>query len=253
MSFAFLQRLVHLADVLVFASSLSFSELESEKNMASGGILRQCLRLVCTNAVRTCLDGRIKLPAPSPPAQSSGSTGHHHGHGVSSQVQTNHAMASALQRMRNDLSGSLMQVKEPEKLLQDMDVNRLRAVIYRDDETKQAQFLALAVVYFISVLMVSKYRDILEPASPHAERRDREQQQRTAYENNGRTTASSCHHSHIGHGHGTSGEDSDILANLHSSSIPIIPKQHLGQGHSSTHAYCHQRNAHLSSVSGEIK
>lgn len=31
------------------------------------------------------------------------------------------------------------------------------------DDSKQAQFLALAVVYFISVLMVSKYRDILEP------------------------------------------------------------------------------------------
>lgn len=67
-----------------------------------------------------------------------------------------------------------------------MDVNRLRAVIYRDvvrtsiqallfgfqpnkvyfpfqEETKQAQFLSLAIVYFISVLMVSKYRDILEP------------------------------------------------------------------------------------------
>ena len=30
----------------------------------------------------------------------------------------------------------------------------------------QAQFLSLAVVYFISVLMVSKYRDILEPPGP---------------------------------------------------------------------------------------
>ena len=36
--------------------------------------------------------------------------------------------------------------------------------LFRDvEETKQAQFLSLAVVYFISVLMVSKYRDILEP------------------------------------------------------------------------------------------
>ena len=34
------------------------------------------------------------------------------------------------------------------------------------EETKQAQFLALAIVYFTSVLMVSKYRDILEPPSP---------------------------------------------------------------------------------------
>lgn len=31
------------------------------------------------------------------------------------------------------------------------------------EDTKQAQFLALAVLYFISVLMVSRYRDILEP------------------------------------------------------------------------------------------
>lgn len=31
------------------------------------------------------------------------------------------------------------------------------------EDSKQAQFLALAVVYFISVLMVSKYREILEP------------------------------------------------------------------------------------------
>lgn len=43
---SFLQRLVNMADVLVFASSLNFSELEAEKNMSSGGILRQCLRLV---------------------------------------------------------------------------------------------------------------------------------------------------------------------------------------------------------------
>lgn len=36
------------------------------------------------------------------------------------------------------------------------------------EETKQAQFLSLAIVYFISVLMVSKYRDILEPPPPAA-------------------------------------------------------------------------------------
>lgn len=30
------------------------------------------------------------------------------------------------------ITGQLSPVKDPEKLLQDMDVNRLRAVIYRD-------------------------------------------------------------------------------------------------------------------------
>ena len=40
-SLSFLQRLLAMADVLVFASSLNFAELEAEKNMSSGGILRQ--------------------------------------------------------------------------------------------------------------------------------------------------------------------------------------------------------------------
>lgn len=48
---SFLQRLVNMADVLVFASSLNFGELEAEKNMSSGGILRQCLRLVSKTAL----------------------------------------------------------------------------------------------------------------------------------------------------------------------------------------------------------
>lgn len=62
------------------------------------------------------------------------------------------------------LTGGISPVRDYDRLLQDMDINRLRAVVFRDvEDSKQAQFLALAVVYFISVLMVSKYRDILEP------------------------------------------------------------------------------------------
>ncbi|KFM61720.1 Neurobeachin, partial [Stegodyphus mimosarum] len=169
---AFLQRLVNMTDVLVFASSLSFSELEAEKNMSSGGILRQCLRLVCTSAVRNCLECRERslpqtpviphpsnnmsrdVPRPSPIQALIG------GVQPSAKVDFN---------IVENLGGQSSPIRDPEKLLQDMDVNRLRAVIYRDvDETKQAQFLALAVVYFISVLMVSKYRDILEPPPPPA-------------------------------------------------------------------------------------
>ena len=41
----FMQRLMNMTDILVFASSINFAELEQEKNMSSGGILRQCLRL----------------------------------------------------------------------------------------------------------------------------------------------------------------------------------------------------------------
>lgn len=37
-----------------------------------------------------------------------------------------------LQNIVDNLTHQLSPVKDPEKLLQDMDVNRLRAVIYRD-------------------------------------------------------------------------------------------------------------------------
>ncbi|XP_070168010.1 neurobeachin isoform X2 [Polyergus mexicanus] len=156
---SFLQRLVNMADVLIFASSLNFGELEAEKNMSSGGILRQCLRLVCTCAVRNCLECKERGRSYSMLGRQIGSSN------KSQHIQSLiRGAQTSPKNIVDNLSHQLSPVKDPEKLLQDMDVNRLRAVIYRDvEETKQAQFLSLAIVYFISVLMVSKYRDILEP------------------------------------------------------------------------------------------
>ncbi|XP_055712585.1 neurobeachin isoform X8 [Phlebotomus papatasi] len=177
---SFLQRLVNMADVLIFASSLNFAELEAEKNMSSGGILRQCLRLVCTCAVRNCLECKERTRYNNGTVRDAPGAAH-------LQALIRGAQASP-KNIVESLSGSLSPVKDPEKLLQDMDVNRLRAVIYRDvEETKQAQFLSLAIVYFISVLMVSKYRDILEPpvepqpprASPVMQRNTQAQGTRT--------------------------------------------------------------------------
>ncbi|XP_077954702.1 neurobeachin [Gasterosteus aculeatus] len=137
----FLSRLMVMVDVLVFSSSLNFSEIEAEKNMSSGGLMRQCLRLVCCVAVRNCLECRQR----------------HKERGNESSVPNNNETQEFPQ---NTVTSN----KDPDRLLQDVDINRLRAVVFRDvDDSKQAQFLALAVVYFISVLMVSKYRDILEP------------------------------------------------------------------------------------------
>lgn len=45
MAITFLSRLMVMVDALVFSSSLNFSEIEAEKNMSSGGLMRQCLRL----------------------------------------------------------------------------------------------------------------------------------------------------------------------------------------------------------------
>lgn len=122
---SFLQRLVNMADVLIFASSLNFGELEAEKNMSSGGILRQCLRLVCTCAVRNCLECKER-------------TRFANGGGMRDAPGAVHLQAlirgaqSSPKNIVDSLTGQLSPVKDPEKLLQDMDVNRLRAVIYRD-------------------------------------------------------------------------------------------------------------------------
>uniref|UniRef100_A0A9J8CBX3 Neurobeachin n=1 Tax=Cyprinus carpio carpio TaxID=630221 RepID=A0A9J8CBX3_CYPCA len=138
MAVIFLTRLMSMVDVLVFASSLNFSEIEAEKNMSSGGLMRQCLRLVCCVAVRNCLECR--------------------------QRQRDRSLKSTLSSSKSQEGLNVSPIKDPDRLLQDVDINRLRAAVFRDvDDSKQAQFLALAVVYFISVLMVSKYRDILEP------------------------------------------------------------------------------------------
>uniref|UniRef100_A0A673C2L9 Neurobeachin n=1 Tax=Sphaeramia orbicularis TaxID=375764 RepID=A0A673C2L9_9TELE len=150
----FLSRLMVLVDVLVFSSSLNFSEIEAEKNMSSGGLMRQCLRLVCCVAVRNCLECRQRQ----------------RDRGNKSSIPNNksqeilqNAVTSSKTAIEN-VPSNLSPIKDPDRLLQDVDINRLRAVVFRDvDDSKQAQFLALAVVYFISVLMVSKYRDILEP------------------------------------------------------------------------------------------
>ncbi|CAK1542794.1 unnamed protein product [Leptosia nina] len=196
----FLQRLVSMADVLIFASALNFAELEAEKNMSSGGILRQCLRLVCTCAVRNCLECKERQRCASRPARSSESP-------------SPKSVVASLAEVSSP-------VKDPERLLQDMDVNRLRAVIYRDvEETKQAQFLSLAIVYFISVLMVSKYRDILEPpAHAHANT----------------DCARRLHHAHDHHDH--NGEDVEyamIVVDENNSTINELDSPSMKEGEES--------------------
>nr|XP_057936360.1 neurobeachin-like isoform X4 [Doryrhamphus excisus] len=151
----FLSRLMVMVDVLVFSSSLNFSEIEVEKNMSAGGLMRQCLRLVCCMAVKSCLECRQR----------------HTDLGKKMFVPNNNKCQEILpnavtpsKTILESLHSNVSPIKDPDQLLQDVDINRLRAVVFRDvDDSKQAQFLALAVVYFISVLMVSKYRDILEP------------------------------------------------------------------------------------------
>ncbi|TNN17645.1 Neurobeachin, partial [Schistosoma japonicum] len=64
-------------------------------------------------------------------------------------------------------------LKSPNIILQSSDLRRLHFLITKYGETtKSPDFLALSTVYFLSVMMVSKYRDVLDPNpiwSPYSE------------------------------------------------------------------------------------
>uniref|UniRef100_A0A914C7G9 Neurobeachin n=1 Tax=Acrobeloides nanus TaxID=290746 RepID=A0A914C7G9_9BILA len=147
----FLRRFANLSDVFIFASGISFSELEQEKNMPNGGILRQALRLVSTMAVRNILACRVALKE----------------RGFSENTVKQRTKFNAIMKFVQsalELKDTTKGISDVNRLLQEIDLQRLKGVVYRDmEEGRQAQFLALSVVYLLSVLMVSRYRDILEP------------------------------------------------------------------------------------------
>jgi len=120
----FLSRLMAMVDVLVFASSLNFSEIEAEKNMSSGGLMRQCLRLVCCVAVRNCLECRQRQ-------RDRGSKSSHGSSKPQEAPQSVTATASSKTPLES-VPGNLSPIKDPDRLLQDVDINRLRAVVFRD-------------------------------------------------------------------------------------------------------------------------
>ncbi|XP_068720916.1 lipopolysaccharide-responsive and beige-like anchor protein [Montipora capricornis] len=172
-SFSFLNRLMSLVDVIVFTSSLAFSGVEGNRNLSTGGFLRQCLRLVFCCAARNRLVCRQRN-RPILPQITSGKLGKKALKEARQAIKTLIASTKppSEQDVVQNIPGHMTTVTDPEKLLQEMDVNRLRAVVYRDfEDSKQAQFLALTVVYFIAVMMVAKYRDLLRSDDPEARAR----------------------------------------------------------------------------------
>lgn len=150
-SAGFLMRFARLVDTFVLASGVSFSELEQEKNMPAGGVLRQSLRISATVTVRHILASRIQQP--DTPRYETNST------------KKNQCIMEFVREALEKRSPDGLE--NVERLVQDSDITRIKGVVYRDmvEENRQAQFLALSVIYLVSVLMVSRYRDILEPPS----------------------------------------------------------------------------------------
>lgn len=192
-----LYRLANMLDVVILSNvHINLLELEAEKNTTSGGIMRQCLRLACTVTVKNCLVVRNlnnKLAA-------MGVGGNYiisendfprdmfDSYQGCSILSANGLFKDSTLRTDSDLiphleysahhtpnSSSMPSVlpfhstpiKDANKLMQTIDIARILDCIYEDlatsTEPRQSQFLALSSLYFVSVLMVSKYRDIIEP------------------------------------------------------------------------------------------
>lgn len=170
--YEFLERIILISDVIILGCNTSFGDLEQEKNLPNGAIVRQALRLTFTYAVRSCLEFRR----------------HNNQFETSIPVMdsTNNLKALSAKDPIEALLETQLNNSEAKKdirkdcLLQNVDLFRLRALVYRDvvrndrnkakpfvivDDVKQSQYVSLATVYFISVLMVSRYRDIIESNS----------------------------------------------------------------------------------------
>lgn len=167
--YEYLGRIMKISDVIILGSSTSFADLEQEKNLPAGAIVRQTLRLTFTYAVRTCLEFK-KINKQTPVIES--------GNNFNTLASKDPVEALLENQMKRESTGM-----KKDCLLQDIDLYRLRALVYRDvvrndrnkakpfvivDDVKQSQYISLATVYFISVLMVSRYRDIIETNSSTA-------------------------------------------------------------------------------------
>ena len=235
-----LLQLVFLADYLIFNSTLSGSnaasssagvslaELEAEKNMSSGGLLRQILRLVSLVAVKRVLSLKDRDNKKNNSNKTTGATQSssssttknkeviegEHEEDVKTSVVTPDLVAvesdskdsssevdesdddvdsqdlngldimteNILSRHPKGASKFLARYLEDHDeendhlLLSVKDIQRLRATLYRSEasnsssssvekEKTNSNFLALSTMYFLSVLLVSKYRDTLDVVS----------------------------------------------------------------------------------------
>ena len=144
--FVVIHRLLNLVDVFVFTGNANFPSLETEKRMNPGGIIRQVLRLATWAMLRNILECRHKFAR---------------------QLMNFDRDVEELSNLLPpsfEIAPQYNTINDITKLMQSFDISRLRATVYREiEDPKQSQFLALATVYFVSLLVVARYQDILQP------------------------------------------------------------------------------------------
>ncbi|CAF5085248.1 unnamed protein product, partial [Rotaria sp. Silwood1] len=133
-----LKRIMSLSDLFILANSGNFSELEQEKSMPNGGILRQCLRLSMTTAVRHCMECRFQKFDLSKLSNLTLAQKTSNKDPIETILELTYLMNmnendNESDNENDDISTLIaLFIKNPESVLQELDVQRLRAIIYRD-------------------------------------------------------------------------------------------------------------------------
>ncbi|CAF3880706.1 unnamed protein product [Rotaria sp. Silwood2] len=127
-----------LLDLFILANSSNFSELEQEKNMSNGRMLRQYLRLTMTLAVCHRIEyhfQRFDRSLISKTSESTSQTKPSMKDPIESIIELTYLLNSPLQK--NDLDENIESllatfINNPESVLQDIDIQRLCTIIYCD-------------------------------------------------------------------------------------------------------------------------
>ena len=126
----FLDRVMRISDLIILANNSSFSDLEQEKNMPNGAIIRQTLRLTFTYAIMNCLEFRKCLN--NPLSSSSFSSIPVNLYIDQAKLIGNKDPIEAILEAQLGSSGGGDKQKLFDSLLQDIDIYRLKALLYRD-------------------------------------------------------------------------------------------------------------------------
>ena len=126
----FLDRVMRISDLVILSNTSNFSDLEQEKNMPNGAIIRQTLRLTFTYAVKNCLDFRKRLNNPHLRSSSFSTTPVNTYLDEAKAINNKDPIEALLEAQLNG-EGNLKQ-NTFESLLQDIDIYRLKALLYRD-------------------------------------------------------------------------------------------------------------------------
>lgn len=163
----FLERVMTISDVIILGCNTGFSELETEKNLPNGAIVRQTLRLSFTNAVRNCLEFRRNQGNPMIGGQREPNTLVDIVNEAKITMQKDPVEALIELQMNSYLNADIKPIerqvmpgskKFSECLLQNVDICRLKALIYRDvvrnDRNKAKPFVIVVFKCFVFLFII---------------------------------------------------------------------------------------------------